>query len=257
MRSIIFASGKGGVGRTSILINTGLVLSSAGKKTLVIDADIAMANIGILLGVERAPINLHHVLMGETDIKDAIYEGPGNLKYVPAGLSIERITKLDFNALKDAVKKLEEYDFVLIDCPAGMSDETQAAILSANEMVLVLTPEPASLANALKVKTFAERKNVELIGFILNMIRRDRTEIKRSDLESVLDLKCIAEIPEDTEVRRSSALQVPVAIRAPHAPFMRGIKNVASFLTGGAVVEVKAGKSFLARLIDFILGRRT
>src|SRR3989338_2384545 len=139
MRSIAIASGKGGVGKTSVSVNLGITLAKMGKRVVVVDADIMMANLCILLGIERAPINLHNVLVGEVDVKDAVYDGPGGLKYVPAALGMEKLGKIDYQRLSQAVQELgENADFVLVDCPSGLAVDAENALKSCKEVLLVL-----------------------------------------------------------------------------------------------------------------------
>lgn len=255
MRSILVASGKGGVGKSTIALNLGLVLSQAGKKVIVVDTDFSMANIGLMLGIERTPITIHHVLMGENDVRDAIYEGPDKLKYVPSGLSLEKVSKFDYDKLKEAIHDLEELsDFVIIDTAPGMGEEVKAAIKSAKEIILVVTPDAASLADALKVKTYADRNNINLLGVVENMVIHDKSEIKKDDIQSLMDLKVIAEIPEDKEVRKSTAMQIPVVIRARNAPFSKSIVKLAAVLTGEQIEtrEANVKKSFIQKIIESI-----
>ena len=87
-RSIVFASGKGGTGKTTTVANIGVALAQFGKEVIVIDADITMANLSLILGMEDIPVTLHDVLAGEAELKDAIYEGPAGVKVIPGGLSL-------------------------------------------------------------------------------------------------------------------------------------------------------------------------
>lgn len=255
MRSIVFASGKGGVGKSSVALNLGLVLAQAGKKVVIVDADLDMAAISVLLGIELNPITLHNVLAAENDVSDAVYEGPNKLYYVPASLQ-EEGKELDFTRLRAAVSKLElTHDFILIDSPPGLRDEAQAAIASARELLLVVTPDPASVIDSLKVKRFAERNGVKVSGIVVNRVTGDKTELRSSDLESVLGIPVLASLPEDVEVRRSTLLQIPVAIRVPKTPFMRALHKLASEIAQEQLAEekVKTGlfqriKGFFARL---------
>ncbi|MFH0922704.1 MAG: cell division ATPase MinD [Candidatus Micrarchaeota archaeon] len=251
MTSIVLASGKGGVGKSTISLNLSIILASAGKKVTVVDADVAMANLGLLLGIERAPITLHNVLKGEHDIFDAVYEGPLNLRYVPSGLSLE-VTETNEERMAEAIKKLEaQNDFVIIDCPPGLGIDAMAAMKSAKEMIIIITPEPSSLADALKVKSIAEKNGVKIRGIVLNMILGDRTEIKAEDLETVMGAPVLAKMPEDIEVRRAAALQVPVVIRTPNAPFSKSVRALAARLTGQPVEIEKEHKSFFDSIVSF------
>ena len=249
-RSIAFSSGKGGTGKTTLAVNTAISLAQAGRKTVVVDADVAMANVGILLGIERAPISLHNVLVGEADIKDAVYDGPDKLKYVPAALSLDKYAKVDFERLRAAIKELEDnYDFVIIDCAPGLGKDAQEAVKASKEAVLVLNPEPASLADGLKIKTICERNNIKILGIAINMVTGDKSEIKKSDLETIMGANVIQELPEDMEVKRSTALQEPVILRKPDAAFSRAVRELARRISGASVPEPRVKKGFFASIL--------
>jgi len=251
VRVIGFASGKGGVGKSTIALNLGLILAQAGHKVVVIDADIHMANLGVLLGVETNPITLHNVLKGENSIHDAIYEGPYGLKYAPSSLSMDR-SGLELGKLADAVKELSDYEFVLIDCPPGIGEDAEAALAASQEIIIVLTPEPSSLADALKTKAIAEHEGANILGLVLNMTLGDKTEVQPSDLATVMDIPILAILPEDIEVRRASATQKPVVIRSPASKFVAGINILASKLLGKKVVpQPKPRKGFLSSIFSF------
>ena len=255
MRSIAIASGKGGVGKTSLAINLGIVLSQMGKRTIVVDADVSMANVGLMLGIERAPISLHNVLMGETNIKDAIYEGPYKMKYVPSSLSTERIKKLVMERLKPGVSELELLaDYVLIDCSPGLNRESEAVMLSAKEMIIVLTPDTSSLANAMKIANFARKNGVGLLGVAVNKVLGDKSDIKKDEIETMLATKVIASIPEDLEMRRATALQVPLMVKSPFSPSARAIRFLAAYLTGEKIQEgeTRVKKGFLQNIMAAI-----
>ncbi|MCZ7383134.1 MAG: AAA family ATPase [Candidatus Methanoperedens sp.] len=122
VRVYTIASGKGGTGKSTTTLNLGTALAMLGKKTIIIDADIGMANLGLLLGLEKSKITLHEVLSGEAEIKDATYSGPAGLLIVPSGLTLKGFQKANPDKLKNVVSKLTEgMDYVLIDAPAGIS----------------------------------------------------------------------------------------------------------------------------------------
>ncbi|MDY6773992.1 MAG: AAA family ATPase, partial [Candidatus Nanohaloarchaea archaeon] len=102
-RVYTIASGKGGTGKTTTTINLGTSLASLGKKTTVLDADLGMANLGLLLGLEEEPVTLHDVLSGDQRVKNAVYEGPEGLQVVPAGLTLEGFQKSDPAKLQEAL----------------------------------------------------------------------------------------------------------------------------------------------------------
>ncbi|MEM4254980.1 MAG: cell division ATPase MinD [Candidatus Norongarragalinales archaeon] len=251
MTSLVFASGKGGVGKSTITLNMGILLAQSGKRVVIVDADVQMANIGLMIGVDKTPISLNNVLREENAITEAVYEGPAGLKYVPSSISAES-DSLNYSVLKRSVKKLEEiYDYVLIDCPPGLGEDALAAITSAKEMILVLTPEPISLADALKVQILAEKNNVKIDGFVLNMVLNEKNEIKSRELETILKLKNLGVLPEDLEVRKASSLQKPVSLAFPSSKFARSLKNLAAQITGEEVQTPAEKKSFFAGIMRF------
>ena len=89
IRAYTITSGKGGVGKTTITVNLGISLALLGRETYILDADIGMANMALVLGMDEIPITLHEVLAGKADIEDAIYDGPGGVKVVPSGISLQ------------------------------------------------------------------------------------------------------------------------------------------------------------------------
>ncbi len=251
MRVIAIASGKGGTGKSTLALNLGISLSQVGKKVLIIDADFAMANLGVMLGIERAPISLHNVLMDEVTINDAFYDGPSGIKYVPAGLSIERIKRMNYDRLRDAIKLVKDFDFVLVDCAPGLEKDAVAGILSASEMIIIMVPEPSSLADGLKVKSFAEINNIKIDGIVTNFVTRDKSEIKKQDLETLMNAKVVAELPYDIEVRRAAGEQKPVILKSPDSAFSHALLDLTAFLSGVQIAktQVKVKKGLLQNLI--------
>lgn len=253
MRSIAIASGKGGVGKTNITVNLGIALARMGKRVVVVDADIVMANLGLTLGIDRSPINIHNVLMGEVDVKDAVYEGPDGLKYVPAGLSMSQIKRIDYQRLKDAVDELASIaDYVLVDNPSGLAQDSENALKSCREVLIVTTPEPTALADAIKIKNHADKNNINIAGVVFNMVTGDRDEIKVQDVETVLETKALAVIPLDPNVRKASSAQQPAIIKFPNSPFSQAMTQVALRLTGDTRAPPAPRKNALAELIKAI-----
>jgi len=249
-RTIAMASGKGGVGKTTVTANLGVALAKLGQKTLVIDADIAMANLSLLFGIQSAPITLHDVLMGQAEVFDAMYDGPFGLKIIPSGLSITAYRKMEPQKMEEVLSRVQQdFDYILIDVPAGVGDNAVAAMSSAGEMLLVVTPDPASLADALKTKLIGERLGVRPFAAIVNMVRGIRGEASEEDVRHILELPVLGSIPEDVEVRKSFLMRKPqpVILRKPNARASMAFMRIAARLSGVRVPEQKRGG-----LINFI-----
>ena len=141
-RAYTIASGKGGTGKTTVTVNLGTSLAQLGKETFILDADIGMANLGLVLGLESVPVTLHEVLAGKASVDDAIYEGPNGLKVVPSGISLQGFQNADPEKMKDVMRDLiGRSDFLLIDAPAGISKDGVVALAIADEVILVVNPE--------------------------------------------------------------------------------------------------------------------
>jgi len=233
-RSIVFASGKGGTGKTTALANVGVALAQFGKEVIVIDADITMANLSLVLGMEDIPITLHDVLSGDAELRDAIYEGPAGVKVIPGGLSLEKIKKVkNPERLKGLIREISSMaDFVLIDAPAGLEMTSITALLIGKELILVTNPEISAITDSLKTKLVAEKLGTLPLGAILNRVTNEKTELTREDIEAILEVPVLAIIPEDPEVKRASAYGIPLVIKNPMSPAAIAYKQLAAKLAG-------------------------
>lgn len=256
-RIITIASGKGGVGKTTITANLGIALAQFGQRVLLVDADVAMANLSLLLGMQSSPITLHDVLLGESNVRDAIYEGPGGIHFIPSGLSIESYRRVDPERLEAVVKEVaSDYDFVLLDAPAGIEKSVMAALAAAEEVLLVTMPNSPSVADVLKTKIISQRIGSNPIGIVLNFLRGEKGEISDEDIMKMLELPIYGLIPYDSEVRKSFMQEnvSPVIIRIPDSPASVAIKKMATKLSGKSIelgsLKVKK-KGFFSRLFSF------
>lgn len=241
-RTIAIASGKGGVGKTTVCANIAIAMAQTGKKVTLIDADLAMANLGIVLGMEDTPTTLHEVLSGDANIEDAIYEGPAGLKLIPSGLSLDTFLKIDVEKLKPVVTSLlENTDILLIDAPGGLGKNVLGAMISAAELLIVTMPDPSALADALKTKLVGNRLNMTILGVVLNMVRNDKAEVSPEEVSVLLDAPILQVIPYDDNVKRGGVEGKPVIIRNPDSPAAKAFKKLGGILVGGEVKEEKAG----------------
>lgn len=234
-RVICVASGKGGVGKTFLTGNVGIALAQNGFSVCLIDADIAMANLSLLLGMQSSPITLHDVLLGEASINDAIYDGPKGVKFIPSGLSLENYRRVDSERLESIVDSIaNQFDFILIDIPAGIEKNVLAAISAADEVLLIATPDPPSIADVLKTKIVSQRLNRKVIGIVLNLVRGEKGEISDNDVMKMLELPMYGIIPYDSEVRKTFLHEKggPLLVRAPESPASVAVQKTASKIAG-------------------------
>ena len=230
-RIITFASSKGGTGKTSVVANLGVAMAQLGHKVVILDADITMADLGLMLGMEERKTTLHEVLAGEVELSKAIFEGPRGVKIVPSGVSLNSIQKVKLEHLRGVVRELEKKSkFLLIDAPSGLDRDALTAIELAQEVVLVTTPDIASLSNTLKTKIIAQQLGVKPIGVVITRAENEDIDLSSYEISSMLELPVLTTIPEDPEVRRSAAFGEPVVTRSPKSPAAQEFKKLASTL---------------------------
>jgi septum site-determining protein MinD len=256
--SVTIASGKGGVGKTTITSNLGIALAQFGKEVTILDADIEMANLALHVGLEESKITLHDLLSGEEEIQNALYEGPSGVKVLPAGISLEGLRKADPDRLEEVLKELlERSDILLIDAGAGLGRSVVAALAAGQKLLLVINAEITSLSDALKTKIVAKKVGSEVLGAVLNRSRDDLSEISKQDIEAMLEVKVLATIPEDPEVLRSTSIGKPVIVRQPNSPAAQAIKKLAADLIGEEyIIPPSHQEGLVQRFVGGILGRR-
>lgn len=255
-QTLTITSGKGGVGKSTLVANLALWLARRGNRVLVIDGDFSMANLDIMFGT-RAPFSIYDVLSGKCDLSDVIFEVEKNVDLIPGGSGIRELTKLDDvsrRLLLDQVSHLPHfYDYLIIDTAPGIDDNVLYLNSAVNDINIVLTPDPSSLADSyalIKVlnQTYKENK----FSIICNMVRDEAeamTLFKRlSDVTSKflcvsLDLKGF--IPMDLALRNATKSQQLVINTQPQAPSSLAIRGIAQKLRNYNDLEkTKGGLQF-------------
>ena len=233
-RVISFASGKGGVGKTLLVANLGTAAAQLGRKIVIVDADIPMANLGLMLGLETKKATLHEVLAGEAKISQAIYAGPEGVKVVPSGMTLNGLRKIKPGLMEETINQLaKRAEIVLIDGPSGLGRDALTALRVSKEVIIVTTPDIASLSDALKTKIVAEHLNVKPTGAVITRAMGKKIDIPQEKIEALLELPILGIIPEDPETRRSVALGKPVVTYKPKSEGAKVFKELAKKLFGG------------------------
>ncbi|QSZ66844.1 septum site-determining protein MinD [Methanofollis aquaemaris] len=233
IKAYTIASGKGGTGKTTTTVNLGTALAQLGKETYILDADVGMANIGILLGLENVPVTLHEVLAGKATIEEAVYDGPAGLKVVPCGISLQGFQDANPDRLREVMHELvNKCDYLLIDAPAGISRDGVVPLAIADEVILVVNPELSSIVDALKTKILTELVGGNVRYAIINRAGRDNVDFVERKIEKSLGVQSLGAVPEDTFVRESAAYKTPIVIKHPTSPASRAIKRIAAEIAG-------------------------
>ncbi len=185
IRVIAVTSGKGGVGKSNVVSNLAIALSTQGKKVVILDADLGLGNLDVLLGLSP-PYNLNNVLNGEKSLSEIIVDGPAGIKIIPAGSGIQEFTSLGQHEklkLLDELDMLEEkFDIMIVDTEAGISENVTYFSVAAQEIVVVVTPEPTSITDVYAlIKLLATRYSEHHFKVLVNMAKdsEDALEVFR------------------------------------------------------------------------------
>ncbi len=175
VRVIAITSGKGGVGKTNITANLAYLLAKKKRKTLILDADLGLANIDVILGLTPR-YNLQHVLNGDRNLSEAMIQGPGGIRILPSVSGIQEMSELSQGQkllLLDELDSLEqELDFMLIDTGAGISGNVMYFNMAAGEIIVVTSPEPTAMTDAYAlIKILYQRHAKKRFFLLVNMVR--------------------------------------------------------------------------------------
>ncbi|MDD7472730.1 MAG: MinD/ParA family protein [Bdellovibrionota bacterium] len=181
-RVISFTSGKGGVGKTNSLINIGLALVNEGRRVLILDADLGLANVDILLGL-TPKYTLEDLLYNQKNIEDIIVESENGLSVIPAGSGVLSLLNLDANKKSLIISEVEriakDYDYLLIDTGAGISDDVLFFNTVAMEVVCVINSEPTSLTDTYSLIKVLSQRGEKDFSILVNNVKNE-TEAKNA-----------------------------------------------------------------------------
>jgi flagellar biosynthesis protein FlhG len=239
--SIAITSGKGGVGKSNVAVNVAVQLAGAGWRVSLLDADLALANADVLLGL-NPKYHLGHVLAGERSLDEVIVETPEGLRLIPGGSGIEGLANLSKAQQRRFIAELtameDESDFLIIDTPAGIAHNVTTVLDAASAVIIVTTPDPTAVVDAyatLKVLHRAHPTKAvwlivnDVVGVgdaeqIFNQIRSAAQRFLQHPLEH------LGSIPRDEELSEAVRRQIPVILYAPQSPASRSLRLIAKRL---------------------------
>ena len=236
---IAVTSGKGGVGKTNISINLALALAERDKSVILMDADLGLANIDVLLNLKPMH-NLSHVIEGECQLKDILITGPGNIRIIPASSGIKmmsHLTPAQNAGLIHAFDELEQgTDTLIIDTAGGLSDSVFRFCSAAQDILVLVCNDPASIADAYAlIKTLHRDHRVQRFNVVINKVKTDAEgcalfERLRTVTEQFLDvvLHLTAIIPQDDNILRAVRKRLPFYLTYPDSNAIKSFKNLAT-----------------------------
>ena len=239
VRVIAVSSGKGGVGKSTVVVNLAVAFDRLGQRVLIMDADLGLANIDVFLGLTPKE-NISHVLSGKKQLREVLVNGPGKIRVMPASSGVQELTHLSDEQkllFLDMLDELEtDIDILLIDTAAGISDTVLYFNLAAQERIIVVTPEPTSLTDAYAlIKVLYTRNGERHFRILSNSVENDKVgKAIFSKLSKVADhfldgisLDYLGTIPADPHVPEALMQQRPFIDVFPHAPAAKAFKMLA------------------------------
>lgn len=240
-RVLAVTSGKGGVGKSNTTVNLAIGLVAQGARVVVLDADLGLANVEVLLGLNSLH-NLQHVINGERTLPQILVKGPGGIDVVPGSSGIMKLADLNAAARQSILAGLRDLqdlaDFIIIDTMAGIGQNAVAFAAAADEILLVTTPEPSSIVDGYAmIKTLFGLRDDAVFRLIINMAANEpQAKAVAGKLTTVAQqylarrLNYLGWVPRDPHVSQAVMQTRPFLLQYPAAPASRCIQDIADRL---------------------------
>ncbi|WP_379965830.1 septum site-determining protein MinD [Ectobacillus sp. sgz5001026] len=239
--AIVITSGKGGVGKTTTSANLGTALAISGKKVCLVDTDIGLRNLDVVMGLEnRIVFDLVNVVEGTCRLPQALIKDKrfDDLYLLPAAQTSDK-TAVNPEQMKEIINELrQDFDYILIDCPAGIEQGFKNAIAGADKAIVVTTPEVSSMRDADRIIGLLETEDIEPPKLIINRVRshmlKNHEMLDVDEIVRTLSIELIGVVEDDDLVIKATNLGEPVALY-PTGKAAMAYRNIARRLLGESV----------------------
>ena len=256
----VITSGKGGVGKTTATANLGAGLALRGRKVVVIDTDIGLRNLDVVLGLEnRIVYDLVDVVEGRCRLNQAMIRDKHTqeLYLIPAAQTRDK-SAIHPEQMKELCSQLiQEFDYVLIDCPAGIEQGFQNAIAAADRAIVVTTPEVSAIRDADRVIGLLEAAGLPVPDLVINRMRpgmvRQGDMMDKKDILELLSVRMLGLVPDDVQLIIATNKGVP-AVHNPKSWSGEAFRRISARIDGDEIpfLQLENGHGVLSRLKKFI-----
>ncbi|MBN9501919.1 MAG: hypothetical protein BGO01_09415 [Armatimonadetes bacterium 55-13] len=238
MRILSITSGKGGVGKTNLAANLGIALSQQGSRVVMFDADLGLANLDVVLGT-GADFSLHHAIDGNLSLADVIAAGPAGTRFLSGGAGLSKLINISRKRLQNFLLELAQLDkstdYLIFDTGAGVDAKVMTFLKAADDVILVVTPEPASVADAYAtIKVLLRSKKNAHIQILMNQVEHERqAEAVYRKLNDIAghflnaDLSYIGSVRCDSEILPWIRARQPFLLADPRLKASKDVIGVA------------------------------
>lgn len=259
-KTIAVVSGKGGVGKSNISINMAVILAQKGHKVLLFDLDIGMGNVNILLG-RSFPKTISDYLQNDLPIQDIIHQGGDGVSYIAGGNGLNEVATMDMYMAERLLAGLEllqnQFDYIIFDMAAGAASATLQVLLSADDIIVVTTPEPTAIMDAYSMMKF-----ICLEGFNSRfMLICNRADSEKQGKDTLIRLQQAAHkflqqeinllgiVPEDKNVRKAVIAQNAFYRQFPASEAAKSLeKIVEKYMDGNIGTQLTNKESFIGKI---------
>lgn len=260
-RTLVVASGKGGVGKSNLCANLAVAMGQQGARVLLLDADLSQANLDLLLGVHPR-YDLQHVLAGERTLEEIVVEGPAGVRLIPAASDVPELAELDDYRRESLLRGIgtldREADLVIIDTASGVTRDVLALCLAADDVIVMTTPEMPAFADAYGLIKVLSAQGIRQAPHLLvsQATSAEEAEETAHRIRLVarrflhLELQSLGAIPEDPAIPSAVRRQEPVVTAFPQSPAAVAYRALASRLWSPPPSDPEAEESNPDRLLD-------
>lgn len=252
----VITSGKGGVGKTTTSANIGAALALQGKKVCMLDTDIGLRNLDVVMGLENRIIyDLVDVAEGRCRVQQALIKDKrfDCLHLIPAAQTKDK-SAVSPEQMKEIIDSLrDDYDFILIDCPAGIEQGYKNAVAGADHAIVVTTPDTAAVRDADRIVGLLEQEGITPPRLVINRVRQHLSDsgemLDVDDVTSTLAIDLLGVIVDEDDVLKAAHKGEPIAMN-PNSKASIGYRNIARRMMGESVplMSLEEKKGFLSKM---------